>query len=262
MIQDGYAICLNRWALDKDIKNELPILLIISSLTAKTGYCYAGNDFFAKLFDTDECVVSKKIKKLSDKGYIIVDYKRRGCEIRERKIRLSKNAIHDCQKSQPTIVKNDKEKNIINKNINNNIYYGTNDCLPFNDVPNLNREPCTGLEKKEKFIKRKKVSELSAETNAEFEKFWEEYPRKDAKQSALLIYGNLVESHKVTPQQLMDGLAKYVLVIKKEKRERKYIAMPTTWLNQERWLDNADIKIPKKELNPNNLVCCGPRPVW
>lgn len=129
-------------------------------------------------------------------------------------------------------------------------------------MPNSNREPCTGLEKKEKFIKRKKVSELSAETNAEFEKFWEEYPRKDAKQSALLIYGNLVENHKVTPQQLMDGLAKYVLVIKREKRERKYIAMPTTWLNQERWLDNADIKTPKKELNPNDLVCCGPRPVW
>lgn len=90
MIEDGYCFCLNKWMLDKEIKSELPLLLAISSLTAKTGYCCESNDFFAKLFDTDKCVISKKIKKLSDKGYIFIEYKRRGCEIQERKIRLSK----------------------------------------------------------------------------------------------------------------------------------------------------------------------------
>ena len=41
---NGYAICFNDWALDKSIKNELGLLLIISSLCAKEGYCYATNE--------------------------------------------------------------------------------------------------------------------------------------------------------------------------------------------------------------------------
>ena len=31
-MDQGYSICLNIWALDKDIKSELGLLLIISSL--------------------------------------------------------------------------------------------------------------------------------------------------------------------------------------------------------------------------------------
>ena len=121
----GYSICFNEWALDKDIKNELGLLCIISSLCAKDGYCYATNEFFAGLFDTSVSAISKKIKLLEEKNYIAVEYKKRGCEILERKIYLSKTIFDDCQKLQSTIVKNDKENNIIppdnNIIINNNI---------------------------------------------------------------------------------------------------------------------------------------------
>ena len=58
----GYSICFNEWALDKDIKNELGLLCIISSLCAKDGYCYATNEYFAGLFDTSVSAISKKIK--------------------------------------------------------------------------------------------------------------------------------------------------------------------------------------------------------
>lgn len=116
-MDEGYAICLNEWALDKEIKNELGLLLIISSLTAEKGYCYASNEYLAKLFDLDETQISKKIAKLVKKGYLDVSYKRRGTEIISRELRLSKMTTDHCQKSQPTDVKNDKENNINNKNI-------------------------------------------------------------------------------------------------------------------------------------------------
>lgn len=118
MLNEGYAICLNEWALDKEIKNELGLLLIISSLTAEKGYCFASNEYFAKLFDTDVAQISKKIAKLSKKGYLNVEYTKRGSEVTERKIRLSKMTFDRCQKSQPTDVKNDK----YNITSNNNIY--------------------------------------------------------------------------------------------------------------------------------------------
>ena len=122
MIQDGYSICFNEWALDPNIKNELNLLLIISSLTAEQGYCYASNSYFAELFKIDEVSVSRKIKKLSDCGYISIEYTKQGCQITDRKIRLTKMLIHDLQKNQSTINKNVKDNIISIKNINNNIY--------------------------------------------------------------------------------------------------------------------------------------------
>lgn len=122
-MENGYSICLNEWALDKEIKNELGLLLIISSLTAEKGYCYASNEYLADLFETTETTISKKIKSLETKQYIKITYKKRGCEIISRQIRLSKKKIDDCQKRKPTIVENNKDNNIsINntKEINNN----------------------------------------------------------------------------------------------------------------------------------------------
>lgn len=120
-IQDGYSICFNSWALDTKIKNELNLLLIISSLTAENGYCFASNKYFSDLFGIDEISVSRKIKKLENLGYITVEYTKRGCEVIDRKIRLTKMLIDGLQKNQSTINKNVKDNNINNNNINNNI---------------------------------------------------------------------------------------------------------------------------------------------
>ena len=117
----GYALCLNEWALDKEIKNELGLLLIISSLCAEKGYCWANNEYFAGLFEIDESTISRKLKILERKKYIIVEYEKRGCEIISRKIRLTKMSTDDLQKYQSTIDKNVKDNNIIiNNTINNN----------------------------------------------------------------------------------------------------------------------------------------------
>ena len=116
----GYAICFNEWSLDKDIKNELGLLLIISSLCAEKGYCYASNKYLGDLFNIPEQTISRKLKKLEQKKYITIEYKKRGYEVIERKIRLTKMLIDDKQKCEPTINKNVKDNNINNNNININ----------------------------------------------------------------------------------------------------------------------------------------------
>ncbi len=119
-MDEGYSICFNEWALDQDIKNELGLLLIISSLTAEKGYCYASNEYFAKLFNVEQETISRKIKKLEDKNYITIDYKKRGCHILSREIRLTKISIDDYQKYQSTIDEKVKENNISINNISIN----------------------------------------------------------------------------------------------------------------------------------------------
>jgi len=125
-MENGYAYCANRWALDKDIKSELGLLIIISSLCAEKGYCYASNKYLSEQFDITEQSISNKIKKLEEKEYIQIEYERRGCEITSRKIRLKKYYIDDIKKIIPTIEENFKENNIsINNTSINNITIDT-----------------------------------------------------------------------------------------------------------------------------------------
>ena len=124
-MENGYAICFNEWALDKEIKNELGLLLIISSLCAKKGYCFASNQYFSELFGIEQETISRKIKKLEEKKYISIEYEKRGCEIKDRKIRLTKISIDDYQKYQSTIDKKVKDNNTSINNTSINIYNNT-----------------------------------------------------------------------------------------------------------------------------------------
>lgn len=119
MINDGYSICSNAWALDKEIKNELGLLLIISSLCAEKGYCWATNDYLAGLFDESSDSISRKIKKLEEKGYVKIQYERKGTQITKRIITIDKiigGELHHRQNCRPTI---DKIVEDNNTNINN-----------------------------------------------------------------------------------------------------------------------------------------------
>lgn len=161
-IEDGYSICLNEWALDKEIKNELNILVIISSLTAKKGFCYASNKWFADLFQIDEVSVSRKLKKLEQAGHISITYEKRGFEVTRREIRLTKmlSTINknvngpltemlsdDLQDCYPTINKNVKDNNT---SINNTSIKITN--------PNTGVLSNKEIIENEKITKKPKVS--------------------------------------------------------------------------------------------------------
>lgn len=119
-MKEGYSICFNEWALDKDIKDELGLLLIISSLTAEKGYCYASNDYLAKIFKTSVVTISRKIKILEEKKYIEIEYEKKGCLVISRKIRLTKMLTTINKNVNRTINKNVKENNISNINNTNN----------------------------------------------------------------------------------------------------------------------------------------------
>lgn len=119
-MNSGYSICYNEWALDVDIKNELGLLLIISSLCAENGVCWASNEYFSNMFDTTEVSISRKISKLQKKGYINIQYEKRGCEVKNRQIRLTKMLTDDYQNCKPTVNKNVKENIISINNIKEN----------------------------------------------------------------------------------------------------------------------------------------------
>lgn len=122
MINEGYCLCWNEWALDSRIKNELGLLLIISSLSAEQGYCWASNEYLSKLFNETPVNISRKISKLNKLGYVTIKYNYAGTSITSREIRpLTKMLTAINKNVNGTVNKNVKENNISIKNINNNI---------------------------------------------------------------------------------------------------------------------------------------------
>ena len=87
-LQNGYAICFNSWLFDERIQNELRLLLLISSLSAKEGYCYANNDYLASKLNKTSVWISGAISKLKKCGYIEVELQKFGAVVTNRKIKL------------------------------------------------------------------------------------------------------------------------------------------------------------------------------
>ena len=160
-IEDGYSICLNEWALDKEIKNELNLLVIISSLTAKKGFCYASNKWFADLFNIDEVSVSRKLKKLELAGYITMSYKKRGFEVQIREIRLTKmlSGINkNVNRPLTNLLSDDSQicEATINKNVKYNI---TSNNITSNNITSNNTQAGVISNKNDttKILEKKKV---------------------------------------------------------------------------------------------------------
>ena len=83
----------------------------ITALCNKEGYCWASNDYFAKLYNCTRQSVSSWISKLKDRGYISIEviYKEGSKEILNRYIKIFEYPI---QKNLNTpIQKNLKENN-------------------------------------------------------------------------------------------------------------------------------------------------------
>ena len=75
-----------------------------------------------------------------------------------------------------------------------------------------------------------------------FEKFWEQYPRKEAKAKAENTFKKLTKKEK---DAIFQSLPKHLKSWK--TKDRSFIPMPTTWLNQKRWNDEVVIEVTEED---------------
>lgn len=73
-----------------------------------------------------------------------------------------------------------------------------------------------------------------------FESFWEIYPKHQDKKKAKQKFLKLCTNEKEY-KAIMDGLRNVLPLW--AKKDTKYIPMPTTWLNGERWNDEVDMSL-------------------
>lgn len=101
--------------------NEKILYSEITALTVSTGECWAGNEYFARLYNLSTRSITRMIKNLKDNGLIEIEIVRKdNCkEIEKRIIRLrgiDKNVVGYRQKCLGGI-----DKNVLENNTSNNI---------------------------------------------------------------------------------------------------------------------------------------------
>lgn len=84
-----YSIIPAEVRYDSDLRaNEKLLYGEITALSYKTGDCWASNNYFAKLYNVTPQAISLWINNLKNKGYITVEYIKKGNSIDKRIIKL------------------------------------------------------------------------------------------------------------------------------------------------------------------------------
>lgn len=200
-----FAILTADVRYDKTLKPLARLLYAeITALCNKEGYCWAGNQYFADLYEVDKNTVSGWIGQLKTRGYITVqlEYKEGTKQILHRYIRINGEGIHK----------------IIDTSIQKDGY-------PINEIIEVNKTINNTVNN-------------TVNNKDYFSQFWDFYPRKAGKESARKAWEKLQPN-----EELMTLIANNIQerIDKGEWRKdnKSYILHASTFLNQKRWEDEV-----------------------
>jgi hypothetical protein len=114
--------------------------------------------------------------------------------------------------------------------INNWDVYQTNNKQITNEQQTNNKQITTTKEIKKERNKENNIS-------SDFENFFSLYPRKEVKKEAAKCFEKALKDG-VMLSIILDGVKRYNRFIEEKKVERRFIKLPTTWLNQGCWDDD------------------------
>lgn len=186
-------------ALDKVILSE------IDSLDSTEEGCYASNEYLADFCQCSPSKVSSSISKLIELNYIYV--KKFDGRMRYLKSRLS-NFGRQTSKICKADSQNLEEINIDNNNI------------------------CPSEDEQDISLKESQMAD-------DFDKIWKIYPRKESKGTAFAHYKAWLKGKKyagrtikLNNRQMWMATKKYADLMEKNKTEKKYIKMGSTFFNE------------------------------
>ena len=86
----------------------------------------------------------------------------------------------------------------------------------------------------------KQASKTKISHEATFEKFWQRYPKKRAKKPAYKAWCKLKLTRGLFAE-IMQALQQHKRSEQWQRDNGRFIPLPTTWINQERWTDVLEV---------------------
>lgn len=205
-----YAVLPPDVRYDKQLPQGAKLLYSeITALSNKNGYCWASNDYFAKLYSVSIGTIKSWLKCLEDNSYIhrVIKYKSGSKEVEQRFISLAPRS----ENLPPSVRK---------------LTHPRSENCPDNttSINNINTRANSTLE-------------------SDFEKLWKLYPKKIGKKPALAAYKRAMSRKKnpATNRQIQDGIVAYRQLIKSKGTEKQFIKDGSTFFNQEAWNDYLEV---------------------
>lgn len=210
--------------LNKDLTFQEKIILVeIDSYDDGQVGCFATNKHFVNNFGINSSRISQIIQSLQRKNYITITYDFNGKEIIRRYL-----------------------------HINRPPYPPKEGMLKIN-IGMLKNEIGVCQFDKGGYVKKLKDNNTNNINNTnnniyivEFEEIWKAYPNKKGKENAMKDY---IKARKdgITYETIVNGLKKYLMYCKKEKKWYKP-KNGSTWFHQRSWNDEYEIEITTEDL--------------
>lgn len=241
--------------LDEEISWMEKLFLTEIDSLVKNGECFATNEYFAKFFKLSKDRASRIINTLAKKKYIEIKlvYKEGTKQIQKRTITtaghklklveqmlgkpigefvdtpIGENNDTPIGESNDTPIGENADTPIGENNEDNNTLI--NNTL----INNTNIKDNSMLSSSSSKKESKKTT-----NNPLFEEFWKLYPKKINKKKASVSFETALKNNEF--DTIMSGLKRYIAKLEKEETASKYILLATTFLNNDRFLDEFEEK--------------------
>ena len=203
----------------------------ITALTKKDGYCWAGDAYFAELYEVKKATIQNWLRALEQKGYITRErvYKDGTKQIKNRYIKIFDTPIQNNLSTYTKKFDNPTQNNLgtYAKNIENPMQNNLRDSITSTTTSNNtnNNKPS----KPPKPVAKREC----------FESLWKLYPNKKGKESAFNSYKRSIKAG-VTDDEIKQGINNYLAEIKTKGTPKRYIKHGDTWFRQKGWQDEYD----------------------
>ncbi len=190
----------------------------ITALCHQEGYCWAGNQYFADLYEVSKTSISTWIGNLKDAGHITVEmnYKEGSKHILNRYIRILGEGIQE-NLTTPTRKLNDPIQENLRDNSTVNI-----------------------------------TSNITVNSVGDFDSFWRFYPRKAGKEAARKAWEKLRPGQHIM-QMIADNVKERVEKGEWRKDNQSFILHASTYLNQKRWEDEVVDQQKQTRTDPGSI---------
>ncbi|MCQ9315342.1 helix-turn-helix domain-containing protein [Pediococcus pentosaceus] len=223
----------------------------ITALTKKDGYCWAGDSYFAELYEVTNTTIQNWLRALERKGYISRKriYKDGTKQIKNRYIRLFDTPT---QNNLGTYVKNIKDPT------QNNL--GTYPKNIKNPTQNNLRDSITSTITSTTTNNKPSKPPKPVADRDHFESLWKLYPNKKGKESAWNSYKQSIKAG-TTDDEIKQGINNYLAEIKAKQTPKRYIKHGQTWFKQKGWQDEYDAT-PEASMAGKKVVQRETLPEW
>ena len=214
-----YAIIPANVRYDKALTPNAKLLYgEITALCNEKGFCWASNDYFARLYGVSKGSISSWIGQLAKMKYISIQliYREGSKEILNRYIKLFEYPMQEILYTP------------ISENLKDNI----------TSLNNTNNNIPTPKEKRE---------------DERFLIFYQNYPRKVGKKKARMAFNKVMKEGE-TLDSILSKLKTYEKQIERDKTEEKYIKHPASFLN---CLEDFEEEEPQEKKEAPKCPKCG-----